>query len=115
MKVVGSELDILLSHVIWRTLGKPCKKKEAVRTDYCWLTFRAGLSDTKQGMLMLLNLARDKGYKYFVRMELAYRKNTQAKTRNSYVGMLRDAAIVSYCVCVVSHDNCQLLCLCCVS
>jgi hypothetical protein len=58
---------------------------------------------------MLLNLARDEGYKYFLRMKLAYRKNTPAKTRNSYVGMPRDAASVSYCVCVVSHDKWKIL------
>ena len=51
---------------------------------------------------MLLNPARDKCYKYFVRMKLAYCKNTPAKTRNSYVGMLRDAASISHCLCCVS-------------
>lgn len=48
MKVVGSELEILMSHVIWRNLGKPCKTKAAVRTDYCWLMFRAGLSGPRR-------------------------------------------------------------------
>jgi len=47
VKVVGSELEILPPHVIWRNLGKPCKTKAAVRTDYCWLMFRAELSNTK--------------------------------------------------------------------
>jgi hypothetical protein len=54
---------------------------------------------------MLLYLARDKGYKYFVGMKMAYHKKTPAKTRNSIFGMLRDDASVIYCVCVVSHDK----------
>jgi hypothetical protein len=58
---------------------------------------------------MLLNPARDKGYKYFVGMKLAYRKKTPAKTRNSYVGMLRYDASVIYCVCFGSHDKWKIL------
>jgi len=54
-------------------------------------------------MLMLLKLARDKSYKYFVRMELACRNDTTAKNQK-FLG--RDA----YRRCI-----CQLLCLCFVS